>query len=206
MFEKKIRLIPTSLALCDARFIPFLEIFPFKTDLYLMTSWIDFFSELSDSSSSHKKDGKLASANIESLSDVTGVSVVKISDCKSFPDLLKKNRKYSQTFVVSSETEADHLSMLYGIKNINFDRTAGVFSDKYWLGKFISVKPFEKDESGLKGRLPDGTIYQVKDEEHIPDKEITCRVSSFVKSSEGTILFLKRDKLSKRKLLWDLVL
>ncbi len=203
--KKKTILIPTSLAICDARFIPFLEIFQFGCDLQILSTWPDFFSNLADSSSSHKKEGKMAMSNFERLSELVTVVTVKVGDCSNFSDLLKKNRKDPGVFVLSSETEADHLSMLYKIKNINFDRISNTFADKYWPGKFVVVKPHEKDESGLTGKLPDGTIYHIKDEEYIPEREITCRISSYVKTSEGTTLFLKRDKIAKKKLLWDLV-
>ncbi|MBN1620942.1 hypothetical protein JW890_09495 [candidate division WOR-3 bacterium] len=205
LLKKKTILIPTSLAICDVRFIPFLEIFHFRCYLQILSSWPDFFLNLADSSSSHKKEGKMAISNLERLSELVSVEVIKVSDCNTFSDLLKRNRNNPSAFVLSSETEADHLSMLYKIKNIGFDRISNTFADKYWPGKFVVVKPHEKDESGLTGKLPDGTIYHVKDEEYIPEREITCRISSYVKTSEGTTLFLKRDKIAKKKLLWDLV-
>ncbi|MBN1151189.1 hypothetical protein JXA84_08240 [candidate division WOR-3 bacterium] len=204
-FESKSKLIPTSLAFCDMRLTPFLENFPFDCELLMLSSWVDFFYELSNSSSSNKKDGKIAVSNIEKIGKIENIRLLKVDSCSSYSDLLKKNKDHSKTFIISSENEADHLVMLYSLKNMNFDKFESFLLDKYWVGKFLRVKPLEKSETGFKGKLPDGTVYFIKSEDHILEKEVTCRVSSYVKSSEGTTLFLKREKQSKRKFLWDLV-
>lgn len=205
LFAKNIKLILSPYVVIDGRIVDLLQNLPFKMDVLVLKKWTDDFKKWMDSSSPLKKEARRALATLEMLQNLKNVNLIETDGIFKFSLLLRKYRKKDRVYVVEVDNEVDHYSLLYKYKTIKLNLLSDILHIKYWIGKIIQVQPLREEDEFLTGHLKDGTTFYLPKKGVTVGKTYSCKITSMVNSHMGITLYLKRDKIYKKRKLWDLL-
>lgn len=206
LFHPKQKLLLTPSVIIDGRISQILKILSIEVEVIYLKYWREKFKKWANSSGYMKREGKRALLIIDELSKNNNIKIKEIKIIKKFADLLKVQHKDKYTYIISDDNEVEHLALLYGFQMISLNTLASIFRKKYWVGKLIDIQVFcKKDEDMSRGMLSDGTMFNILNSEVKSGINNTYRVISIVDTEKGVTLYLRRDKETKKRQLWDLV-
>lgn len=206
IFHPKQKLLLTPSVIIDGRISKILKILSIEVEIIYLKYWREKFKKWANSSGHMKREGKRALLIIDELSKNSNIKIKEVNKIKKFADLLKVQHKDKLTYIISDDNEVEHLALLYGFQMISLNTLASIFRKKYWVGKLIDIQVFcKKDEDMSRGMLSDGTMFNILNSEVKSGIKNTYRIISIVDTEKGVTLYLRRDKETKKRQLWDLV-